>query len=61
MNLRADVILNLRSTKDVVRKMSKKSPSEDPLTSNMVNRPKHSNLNGSIFTIFIDATEGNSV
>ena len=40
-----------------------KSPlSEDPLTSNMVNGPKHCwNLNESTFTIFIDHCQGNSV
>ena len=39
-----------------------KSPvSEDPLTSNMLNVPKHClNLNGSTFTIFIGPCEGNS-
>ena len=38
-----------------------KSPvSEDPLTSNMLNRLKHcSKLNDSIFTIFIAQCEGN--
>ena len=38
-----------------------KSPvSEDPLTGNLVNGPKHSfNLEGSTFTIFIDHCEGN--
>ena len=35
--------------------------SEDPSTSNMVNRPKQcSKLNESIFTIFIDPCEDNS-
>ena len=40
-----------------------KSPvSEDPLTSNMVNRPKHSwNLIVTTFTIFVDNCEGNWV
>ena len=40
-----------------------KSPvSEHPLTSQMVNGPKHCwNLNGSIFTIFIGHCEGKSV
>ena len=40
-----------------------KSPvSEDPSTSNMVNEPKHiCNLDGSIFTIFIDHGERNWV
>ena len=34
--------------------------SEDPLTSNVVNEPKHCfNLNESTFTIFIDHCEGN--
>ena len=34
---------------------------EDPLTSNMVNRPKHCwNVNDSTFIIFIDPFEGNS-
>ena len=39
-----------------------KSPvSEDPLTSNMVNGPKHCwNLNDGTFTIFIDPLEGKS-
>ena len=39
-----------------------KSPvSEDPLTSNMLNVPKHClNLNDSTFTIFIGPCEGNS-
>ena len=39
-----------------------KSPvSEDPLTSNMVNGPKHCwNLNDATFTIFIDPLEGKS-
>ena len=35
--------------------------SEEPLTSNMVNAPKHcSKLDGSTFTIFIDPSENNS-
>ena len=34
---------------------------EAPLTSSMVNEPKHcSKLNNSIFTIFIDSSERNS-
>ena len=39
-----------------------KSPvSEDPLTSNMLNVPKHClNLNDSTFTIFFGPCEGNS-
>ena len=38
-----------------------KSPvSEDPLTGNLVNVPKHCfNLNYSTFTMFIDQCEGN--
>ena len=52
--------LNLRTPKNVVRYMSKKSLSDDPSTSNMVNGPKHCwNLNDSTFTIFIDRCEEN--
>ena len=38
-----------------------KSPvSENPLTDNLVNGPKHSfNLNHSTFAVFIDCSEGN--
>ena len=60
MTLIADVFLNLRTPKNVVRYMSKKSLSDDPSTSNMVNGPKHCwNLNDSTFTIFIDRCEEN--
>ena len=42
--------------------MSKKPPSEDPSTSNMVNGLKHrGNLNNSTFIISIDHFEGNRV
>ena len=41
-------------------KYLKSSVSEDPSTSNMVNEPKHiCNLDGNIFTIFIDHGERN--
>ena len=57
----------MRFSTDGLRKTqldkSLKSPvSEEPLTSNMVNGPKHSwNLNDSSFTRFTDPCEGNSV
>ena len=43
-------------------KCLKSAVSQYPLTSNIVNRPKHcsnSNLNGVTFTIFIDQCKGN--
>ena len=61
MTLIADVFLNWRTPKNVVRHMSKKSLSEDPSTSNMVKGSKLcSRLNDSTFTIFIDFCGGNS-
>ena len=43
-----------------LRKCLKSPVVEEPLTSNVVNGPKHClNLNGTIFTIFIDHCEGN--
>ena len=49
------VILNLRLRKMWLRKCQKSRLSEDPLTSNIVNRLKNcSKLNDSTFTIFID-------
>ena len=56
----ADLFLNLRTPKYVVREMSEKSRFTYPLTSDMVKRAKHCwNLNDSNFTIFIDPCEGN--
>ena len=41
--------------------MSKSPVSEDPSTSNMVNKPKrYAKLSDSTFTIFIDLCESNS-
>ena len=60
MTLLVHVFLNLRTPKDVVRKMLRSRNSDHPLKSNMVNWPKHcSKLNDSNFTIFIDPWEGN--
>ena len=62
MTLIAHAFLKLRSPKNVVRYISKKSYFRGPFTSNMVNGPKHcSKLNDITFTIFIDPCEGNSV
>ena len=41
MNLIAYVFMKIRTPKDVVKELSKKSHSEDPLTSNMVISRKH--------------------
>ena len=61
MALVALVFLNLQTPKNVVGKYLKSHVSEDPLTSNMLNGPKHfSNVNGRTFTIFIDPCEDNS-
>ena len=61
MTLRADVFLNLRTPKNMLDKSLKSPFSEDPLTNDMVNGPKHCwNLNDSTFTVFIDPFEGNS-
>ena len=50
-----------RLRKTWLDKCLKNPLSEDPLSSNKVNGPKHcSKLNNSIFTIFIDLFEGNS-
>ena len=49
--------LNLQNAKPVVNRCLKSPKSEDPLTSNMGNGPKHcSNLDDSTFTLFIDPT-----
>ena len=56
MTLRADVFLSLETG---LGKCLKSPVSEDPLTSNMVNGPKHWwKLNDSNFTILIDHSEG---
>ena len=62
MSLLDDLFLNLRTLKDMVKKISLKSPvSEGPSSINMVNGPKHFwNLNDSTFAIFIDPYEDNS-
>ena len=47
--------------KTLLDKCLRSPVSEDPLTSNILNGPKHcSNLNQSTFTIFIDSCETNS-
>ena len=68
MTFIADVVLNLQTPKNVVRKISKKSRNiyeKEPgktLKSNIVNRPKQCwDLNDSNITIFIDHCEANSV
>ena len=59
MTLIADSFPKLRTPKNVVRYMSKKSLSKDPLTRNMVNGFKHCcNLSDSTVTIFSDHFEG---
>ena len=61
MTLIADVFFNLRTLKDVIRQMSKKSRFRGPFTKNMVNGPKQSSkLKSSTFIIFIDPWERNS-
>ena len=62
MSLLDDLFLNLRTLKDMVKKISLKSPvSAGSSTSNIVDRLKHcSKLNDSTFTIFIDPCYSNS-
>ena len=62
MSLLDDLFLKLRTLKDMVKKISLKSPvSEGSSTSNIVDRLKHcSKLNDSTFTIFIDPCYSNS-
>ena len=59
----AYVFPKLPTPKDVIRKIPlKKHVSDDPLTNNVVNGPKHCfNLNDSTFTMFIDECETNSL
>ena len=58
ITLTADVFLNLRSPKYVVREMSKRSAFRGLLNTHMLNGSKHcGNLNDSTFTIFIDPCE----
>ena len=60
MTLIADLFPKLRTPKNVVRYMSKKSRFKVPLTGNMVNGFKHCcDLNHSTVTIFSDHFEGN--
>ena len=64
MTFIAELFPKLRTPKNVVRYMSKKSrfkgPSKDPLTGNIVNGFKHCcDLNHSPVTIFSDHFEGN--
>ena len=55
-------IFKLMDFKNVVRSMSKRSGSEEPSTSDMVNGPKHCwNLKGTSFITFIGHYEGNLV
>ena len=59
MTLSADLFSNLRLQKMWLDKCLKSPNSEDPLTSDMLNGPKHCwNLNDNNFTIFIDPCEG---
>ena len=63
MTLIADVLLNLRTPKTWLDKCLTSPVSDDPLTSNMVNEPKHfSKLKRQdrTFTIFIDPSKSNS-
>ena len=60
ITLIADAFPQFWTPKSMVRLLSKKSSSEDPSTSNMVNGPNHCwNLNDSTFIIFTDHCEGN--
>ena len=60
MTLIANLFLKLRTPENVLRYMSKKSFSKDPLTGNMVKGFKHCcDLNHSTITIFSDHFEGN--
>ena len=62
MTLRADLFPKLRTPENVVRYMSKKSISKEPLTGNMVNGLKHCcDLENSTVTIFTDDLEANWV
>ena len=59
MTFIADLFPKLRTPKNVVRYLSKKSRFKDPLTGNMVNALKHfCDLNNSTVTIFSDHFEG---
>ena len=58
VSLIADVFLNLENRKEVFREILKSLVSEEPLTSDMVNGPKHCwNLKDSPFTRFIHPCE----
>ena len=60
MTFIADLFPKLRTPKNVVRYMSKKSRFKEPLTGNIVNGFKHCcDLNHSTVTIFSDHVEGN--
>ena len=60
MTLIADLFPELRTPENVLRYMSKKPVSKDPLTGNMVNWFKHCcDLDNSTVTIFTDHLEGN--
>ena len=62
ITLIAYVFRKLKTAKEVVRQMSKKSVSEDPSKSTMLNGPKQCRgLHGSTFAILIDHCEGNWV
>ena len=60
MTLIADLFPKLRTPKNVIRYMSKKSCFKGPLTGNMLNGFKHScDRNESTVTILSDHSEGN--